>query len=159
MPQFDVTFFSSQFFWLAIVFCALYFLVSRFIAPKAEYILTSRNRYLDENIEHAEEYNIKAKTLSEYKLTAFAEVNTQVEDIQKQATKILEENFNNQKSAMESSLSEQKKKSLLKIDKYTKQFRTDQIDPSINLASFIIHKITNKSADLKHLQQIHGKIK
>lgn len=159
MPQFDVIFFSSQFFWLAIIFSLLYLLVSRVIAPKAEYILTSRNRYLEENIEYADEYNTKVKTINEYKVTLLAEVNTQVEDIQKQAVKILETNFNAQKAEMEDSLIKKRERAIINMDKYMDEFRANQFDSSINLAAFIIHKITNKPADLKHLQKIHGKIK
>ena len=63
MPQFDISSFSSQLFWLAIVFAVLYFIVSRFIAPKAESILTARNRCMEENISYAEDYKKRAKTL------------------------------------------------------------------------------------------------
>lgn len=159
MPQFDVNFFSSQLFWLVIVFSLLYFIVSKFIAPKAEYILISRNRCFEDNIGYAEEYNTKIKTLNEYKVTLLAEINTQIEDRHKGATKSLEDNFLEQKAEAAGTIAKQRTKTLQKLDKEIDGFRKSQGDSVINLASFIIHKITNKPADLKRLQKIHGKMK
>ena len=159
MPQFDVNFFSSQLFWLVILFSLLYFIVSKFIAPKAEYILVSRNRCFEDNIGYAEEYNVKIKALNEYKVTLLAEINTQIEDRHKVATQALEDNFLEQKAQSAEELEVQRAKALQKLDKEIDVFRKSQGDSVINLASFIIHKITNKQADLKQIKKIYGKIK
>ena len=100
MPQFDVTSFSSQLFWLATVFAFLYFLVSKFIAPKAESILTTRNRCLEENIRYADEYNTKIKSIETIRLERLKEINARVEDMQKQATEMLDIHFDTQKKEL-----------------------------------------------------------
>ena len=42
MPQFDPTYFASQFLWLAVAFALLYFLLNRLILPKIGSILEER---------------------------------------------------------------------------------------------------------------------
>ena len=157
MPQFDVASFSSQLFWLAVVFAFLYFLVSKFIAPKAESILTARNRCLEENIRYAEEYNDKVKLIDISRLERLAEVNTRIEDMQKQATEMLEAHFNKQKDELAAILDRKREKALNDINSYVDRFHVDEPKSCISLAAFIIQKITNKSADLKLLEKIHGK--
>ncbi len=157
MPQFDVASFSSQLFWLAVVFAFLYFLVSKFIAPKAESILTARNRCLEENIRYAEEYNDKVKLIDISRLERLAEVNTRIEDMQKQATEMLEAHFNKQKDELAAILDRKRQKALNEINSYVDRFHSDEPKSCISLAAFIIQKVTNKPADLKLLEKIHGK--
>jgi F-type H+-transporting ATPase subunit b len=157
MPQFDVASFSSQFFWLAVVFAFLYFLVSKFIAPKAESILTARNRCLEENIRYAEEYNDKVKLVDISRLERLAEVNARVEDMQKQATEMLETHFNKEKDELAAILDRKRQKALNDINSYIDKFHVDEPKSCISLVAFIIQKVTNKPADLKLLEKIHGK--
>jgi len=93
MPQFDVSSFGTQLFWLTLVFGVLYIAISRIIAPKAESIMINRNRYLEENITASENDYGKAESLRKEKC--------------------------------------------------------------IDLAAFIIEKITDKPADLKLLEKIY----
>jgi F-type H+-transporting ATPase subunit b len=157
MPQFDVSSFSSQLFWLAIVFAALYFIVSRYIAPKAESILTARNRYMDENINYAEDYKSKANNLDIRRQEKFAEVNARVEEIQKQSVDTLEAHFTKQREELSLVLNNKKETALAEINKYVDKFHADEPDSCVSLAAFIILKVTNKAADLKHIKTIHGK--
>lgn len=157
MPQFDVSSFSSQLFWLALVFAFLYFLVSKFIAPKAEAILTARNRCLEDNINNASEYNQQAKALDENRSMRLDEVNIRVEDMQQQAIGALESHFQEQRDELKSTLSKRKDKAISEINEYVDQFHTDEPESCISLAAFIIKKITNNPADLKLLKKIHKK--
>lgn len=159
MPQFDVSSFSSQLFWLAITFTALYFIVSRFIAPKAESILTARNRCMEEDISYAAEYKTKAETLSIEQQEKLAEVNARVEDMQQRATSILESHFSQQREELDSSLDHKKKKALTEIDQYVDKFHIDEPRSCISLAAFIIQKITSKPADKKLLKEIYSRAK
>lgn len=159
MPQFDVSSFSSQLFWLIVVFALLYFLVSKFIAPKAEYILTVRNRCLEENIHHAEEYNNMAKLLNTSRFESLAAVNVKIEDIQKQVTKMLDAHFNKQKDKLVVILDKKRKKALSDINNYVDKFHSNESQSCVSLAAFIIQKITDKPANLKLLEKIHRKTK
>jgi F-type H+-transporting ATPase subunit b len=159
MPQFDVSSFSSQLFWLAITFTALYFIVSRFIAPKAESILTARNRCMEEDISYASDYKQKAETLEIEKQEKLTEVNARVEDLQQRAVSILEAHFSTQREELAASLDHKKQTALAEIDQYVDKFHTDEPDSCVSLAAFIIQKVTNKSADLKLLKEIHSRAK
>jgi F-type H+-transporting ATPase subunit b len=158
MPQFDVSSFSSQLFWLIIVFGFLYFLISRFIAPKAESILTQRNGFLEENISHAEEYNNRAKSIEAMREGKLEEVNSHVEDLHKQALEMMESHFAHQKQELSVVLDKKKEKALAQIQNYIDKFHVTEPDSCIKLAAFIIQKVTNKDADIELLKKIHGKI-
>jgi F-type H+-transporting ATPase subunit b len=157
MPQFDLGFYASQIFWLAIVFAFLYFLVSKFIVPKAESILTARGRCLEEDIHYADEYNEKAKFLRDAHAEALEEVDSSVKEMQKQALNILDKNFEDQRKKIEKEIKEKKESAEKEIAGYVNKFRADESDSSANLATFIIEKITKKPVDLKLLQKISRK--
>jgi len=159
MPQLDVSSFSSQFFWLATVFTFLYFLVSRFIAPKAESILTARNRCLEENVRYADEYNSKVESINIFRLERLEEINARVEGMQEQATEMLQMHFDKQKEELVIILAQKRKHAIDDINNYVDNFHVEGAAPCVSLASFIIQKITNKPADLELLKKIHGEVK
>ena len=159
MPQFDVSSFSSQLFWLVTVFAFLYFLISKFIAPKAEWILTQRNSFLEENIDHAQEYSKKAKFIEALHKDKLDEVNAYVEDLNRQAVESMSSHFLHQKKELAIILDMKREKALAEIQGYVDKFHVDESISCIKLAAFIIHKVTNKEADIELLKKIHGKIK
>lgn len=157
MPQFDVASFAPQLFWLAFVFGTLYLLVSKFIAPKAESILTARNRFLTENLSSAEDYNQKAAGLREEIEAKLQEVNHQTEQMRKEATMELDSHYERHKHELSLELKSKTDKMLLEIDEMINTFHNREIGPCLDLASFIIEKITNKPADMELLDKIHKK--
>lgn len=157
MPQFDVSSFSSQLFWLAIVFAVLYFIISKFIAPKAESILTARNRCIEEDINYAEVYKKEATMLDMEKHEKLTEVNIKVEEMQQQAIKLLESHFAEQKEALSKTLDRKKEIYSEEITKYVNKFREGEPDACLRLAAFIIEKITDRPADLKRLKEIYSR--
>lgn len=60
-PPFNAETFPSQLFWLVLVFVCLYILVSRFITPRMEGILSSRANKLDLDLKAAAEAQSKAE--------------------------------------------------------------------------------------------------
>ncbi len=159
MPQFDVSSFSSQLFWLVIVFGFLYFLISKFIAPKAESILTHRNRFLEENVNDAEEYSKRAKSIETLRENKLGEVNAHVEDLNRQAVELMDSQFVHQKKELSVVLDKKKQKALADIQNYVDKFHVDESVSCIKLAAFIIQKVTNKDANMELLKKIHGKTK
>lgn len=155
MPQFDVSSFSSQLFWLAIVFTVLYFIVSKFIAPKAESILIARNCCIEDDINYAEVYKKEAKMLDMEKHEKLTEVNIRVEEMRQQAIKLLESHFIKQKEDISKTLDYKKEISSDEIAKYVNKFREDEPDARLRFAAFIIEKITDKPTDIKRLREIY----
>ena len=79
MPQFDFGTFTSQIFWLAVVFTLLFLILSRNVLPKVSGILEQRQRRLDDDIAKAGALRKEAETvLAEYeKARAEAEARAQ----------------------------------------------------------------------------------
>lgn len=159
MPQFDVSSFSSQVFWLIIVFTILYLLVSKVIAPKAEFILTQRHSFVDDNISEAKALSDKAQAMQEQRDKKMDEVNAHVEDLDRQASELLERHFAEQKNNLSASLKKKSEKALVEIKGYSENFKSQQPPYCINLAAFIIERITKKNADVTLLKEIYEKTK
>jgi F-type H+-transporting ATPase subunit b len=159
MPQFDVGFYASQLFWLAVTFACLYFLVSKFIVPKAESILVARSRCFEDNIRYADEYNEKAKFLHDSRTEALEEIDVSVKEAQKQALDILEENFRTKRAEIEKEIKKEKDSAEKEIADYVKNFRAEESASSVELAGFIIEKVTKKPVDLKLLQKLQERQK
>ncbi len=159
MPQFDVGFYASQLFWLAVVFACLYFLVSKFIVPKAESILVARSRCFEDNIRYADEYNEKAKFLHDSREETLEEIDVSVKEAQKQALDILDENFQVRRKEIEKEIEKEKDSAEKEIAGYVKNFRAKESVSSVELAGYIIEKITKKSVDLKLLQKLQERQK
>lgn len=159
MPQFDVSSFSSQVFWLIIVFAILYFLISKVIAPKAEFILTQRHSFVDDNVSEAKALSDKARAMQEQRDKKMDEVNAHVEDLDKQASELLERHFLEQKNNLSISLKKKSEKALVEIKAYSENFKSQQPPHCINLAAFIIERITKKTADVTLLKEIYEKTK
>lgn len=68
MPQLDTSTYLSQFFWLAVSFSSLWFVMAWFIIPKIEDILEQRRKKIDDYIQKAEKINKQAlMSLEKYK--------------------------------------------------------------------------------------------
>jgi F0F1-type ATP synthase membrane subunit b/b' len=158
MPQFDIASFGSQFFWLTFVFGGLYLLVVKFIAPKAESILTARNNFLSENLSYAEDYNKTASLLKIEIETKLQETDNLTEEMKREATVSLNESYELRKEKLSTELTSKTTSALEEIKNISNSFHSKELQPCLNLASFIIEKITNKPADLDLLDKIHKKI-
>lgn len=77
MPQFDAAFFTPQLFWLAILFCTLYFVMSRHALPRVGEVLEERQRRIDENLDKAAQLKAEAEAAIAAYETALAESKAQ----------------------------------------------------------------------------------
>ena len=157
MPQFDVSSFGTQLFWLTLVFGVLYIAISRIIAPKAESIMINRNRYLEENITASENDYGKAESLRKEKEMKLREFNVEIEKFRKEALDSLDDHFADRNVELSRVLSKKTKESFLDAEKYLTSFHQHENKSCIDLAAFIIEKITDKPADLKLLEKIYRK--
>ena len=88
MPQFDFSTFSSQIFWLAICFSALYFSMSRIFLPRIKHIMQERNAEINKN--EAARNQIEKQideikeTTEKLRETAKEQYKTSIEQAQKQ---------------------------------------------------------------------------
>ena len=157
MPQFDVSSFGTQLFWLTLAFGILYIVISKIIAPKAESIIINRNRYLEENITASERDSALAESLRKEKEMKLREFNLEIEKFRKEALDSLDAHFVNKDSELVESLSKKTKESFLEFQKYLASFHEQENKSCVDLAAFIIEKITDKPTDLELLQKIYRK--
>lgn len=157
MPQFDVSSFGTQLFWLILAFGILYIVISKIIAPKAESIIINRNRYLEENITASERDSALAESLRKEKEMKLREFNLEIEKFRKEALDSLDAHFANKDSELVESLSKKTKESFLEFQKYLASFHEQENKSCVDLAAFIIEKITDKPTDLELLQKIYRK--
>lgn len=157
MPQFDVSSFGTQLFWLTLAFGILYIVISKIIAPKAESIIINRNRYLEENITASERDSALAESLRKEKEMKLREFNLEIEKFRKEALDSLDAHFANKDSELVESLSKKTKESFLEFEKYLASFHEQENKSCVDLAAFIIEKITDKPTDLELLQKIYRK--
>ena len=155
MPQFDVSSFGTQLFWLTLAFGILYIVISKIIAPKAESIIINRNRYLEENITASENDYDKAESLRKEKEMKLREFNFEIEKFRKEGLDSLEAHFADRNAELDRVLSKKTKESFLDTQKYLTSFHKHEDKSCIDLAAFIIEKITDKPADLELLEKIY----
>jgi len=157
MPQFDLSFFIPQLFWLFLVFGALYLIISKFIAPKAEKILTNRHHYLNDNISQADGLNKKAMELRSKLEQDLDAVKNHLEEVRKEANYALEADFAIKKQELNAEMRHKTDKALVELGLLIEDFNNNKAPSSIDLAAFIIEKITGKKPDSKLLETIYKK--
>ncbi len=155
MPQFDISVLPSQIFWLVIIFGFLYLMINYFIAPKAEAILSSRHKYFEDNVREAEEFNSQIEALKDSREVQLLEAHRQAEELKTHALKALDTKYIGKKEELLIELEQKTKNSLSDIQSVIDDFHKQEVKPSIELASFIVKKITSKPADITLLKKIH----
>ena len=156
MPQLDFSSLASQMFWLTLVFGTLYFIVSKFIAPKAESILSHRNNYIEDNISTAQDLRDKANALELNYQNQLMEANESVEALQKNTLDIIESDFEEKKKTLDKKIKAKQAHALQEINDYKNQFHDDETTHCISLVEFIIQKLTNKPSDKTILNKLYG---
>lgn len=154
MPQFDVSTFGPQLFWLFLVFMVLYLIVSRLIAPAAETILTSRNRFIQDNVESADEYNRKSAEIEKFRENKLTEVNVAAEDIRHKALKKLSDEFEHRRLATIDELKLKTNRAINDTEIFADNFHSKESEPCLQLAAHIINKVTGKPANMTLLEKI-----
>ena len=118
MPQFDITTFSSQLFWLSFIFTVLYFIISKYIAPKIEFAINSRDKYIESNINYAQEYNDKIKSIEVYKEEILHEVDQQINQMQNIALNSFNDQYIKTQELLSTKIGQKQQKSKTDIQKY-----------------------------------------
>ena len=73
MPQFDVTTYPSQIFWLIVCFAALFFVLSKLLIPKISEVLQVRQEKIEDDLMRAEKLKNEAADVLEAYNKAIAE--------------------------------------------------------------------------------------
>lgn len=85
MPQFDVSLYPGQIFWLFVCFSILYFCSSRFFLPRVEAIIKEREKRIQDVLTRSEQMNDEASRLKADREIYFLQVEEQSNRILRQA--------------------------------------------------------------------------
>ena len=142
MPQLDPTYWSSQAFWLILIFTLLYFSISKFFLPKIKNNLDNRENKIKEDLENAN----KLKELSESKLKEYELI---LENAKKEVSKIhfdtkkkLDKDIQSKKEVMEKDIENEILKAQKEIEELKKNSISSIQNISENIASNIIENIS-----------------
>lgn len=114
MPQFDLTTYSSQIFWFAICFLALYFSIAKIILPRISSIIANRKSIIDADTLAASALESEVNEFEDKRAGTLSEANAKyksaLEAAQKNASaareKMLEEFKDNSAKMVEKSRAE-----------------------------------------------------
>ena len=164
MPQLNPKFWTSQMFWLVIIFSILYLIIWKIFLPKITYSIENRKFKMVSDIDEAQ----KLKESAEKKLKEYNKI---IEDSKKEAKKIIEENkkkleknignkrknFNDEieKELMtvEEEIKDLKKSSISKINVIAAEISAEVIKQIINIevnksnVSAIVNDITKRKME------------
>ena len=151
MPQFDFSTYGSQIFWLILTFGFLYLLVSRLIAPKIETILSVRMNIMEDNIMSAERSTMEADMLRQQKQEYVDSLNEELNVMQQQALHALQEFYEKQQQKLLKEMKVISDQALKDMEDDASKFYSTEKRHCLDLAVFIIKRITNKNVTSEKL--------
>ncbi|MCP5369112.1 MAG: hypothetical protein H6909_00225 [Rickettsiaceae bacterium] len=157
MPQFDVSSFSSQLFWLITVVSLLYIIVSKFVVPKIEILMSRRSSIIEDNISLAQKYNDQIKAIELYKADMEHEIASTIEDISSQQQNIFEAEWAKKHDSINKKIKQLQLDSHNDIQKFIELFLREEPRYCCDLSQMIIKKITDKDADITLLEKLYDR--
>ena len=142
MPQLDPTYWSSQAFWLVLIFAILYISISKFYLPKIKDNLDNRENKIKEDLENASKFKEQSETkLKEYKII-LENAKKEVIKIHFESKNILDKDINSKKIAIEKEIEKEISKATKEIIEFKKNSLSSIQKISENIASDIIENIS-----------------
>lgn len=96
LPQFDPTWFASQFFWLVIAFAFLYFVFAKITLPSISSVIENRKNIIESDLEEAERLTAEADLVHNAYQAGLAKSSAEAEALLKQAEDKNKEKYNEQ---------------------------------------------------------------
>ena len=142
MPQLDPTYWSSQAFWLVLIFAILYISISKFYLPKIKDNLDNRENKIKEDLENASKFKEQSETkLKEYEII-LENAKKEVIKIHFESKNILDKEINSKKIAIEKEIEKEISKATKEIIEFKKNSLSSIQKISENIASDIIENIS-----------------
>jgi F-type H+-transporting ATPase subunit b len=147
MPQFDPSFFSTQLFWLAVTFVALYAVLSTVALPKIGSVLDERQRKIDDNLDKAAQLKAETETAIAVYEKALAESRAQAQQILRTSADALAKQSELSQKAAGERLSAQIKAGEAKILAAKDQALTHVREIAVEVAKTAAGKLTGLTID------------
>lgn len=154
MPQLDFSTFPSQFFWLAISFFVMLFIMAKFIVPKTAEMINLRKAKIDADIEAAAKFKQKVeKTLEKYNQAlkkASEEANVSLLKTKNDLAQTIERKQADLAAELKRQIDEGEKKILAS----RKKTMAEVDDMVLALAPEVLHKIGFEKVSVKALKEV-----
>jgi F-type H+-transporting ATPase subunit b len=157
MPQFDVATYGSQIFWLTTIFGLIYFTISRIIAPKAEKVFKHREDVLEDHKNSALTIAKHTEKLKQDYDKDFKELLEVLENISSEASNVVDKMMLEKQNIFENQLRIENANALNDEQEMKMLFKADKNKVCLELAEFILEKITQKSPNRLLLEQCYYK--
>ena len=144
LPQFDITTFPSQIFWLAVAFFILYTIFSSKILPDISVTIENRKETIESNLEESEKMKIEAEEIKR-------KYNETLMESKNEAVSIIQASTSKSKAEMETQLAAFQKKAekeiLLSSERIEKSKQDIYADLN-NIAAEIVQKSLKQVAGI-----------
>lgn len=157
MPQFDVSSFSSQLFWLISFFLFLYVVVSRYLAPRLEMLISQRGQVIEDNISLAQQYNDQIKAIELHKANLKHEIAAMIDDMRHKHQEMFDAQYLAKQESINKKIKQLQLNSYNDIQKYIEVFVREEPQYCRSLSETIIQKITHKDADITVLEKLYDR--
>ena len=161
MPQFDVSTYMPQIFWVLSVFFCYWLIMDKFLIPKISEMVEARKRKYNDFILRAEEINKKAQeSLAQYEDTlsaAHSEAAKQIAENERELKELISQKEEKFMEELSFKMTEYEAK--LKADKEDILKKTDEL--SLNLAHIAVQQLNLPSitrADIEKLVKKGGSL-
>jgi F-type H+-transporting ATPase subunit b len=151
MPQFDLLNFPGQVFWLAVIFAFQYLLIAKFVVPAFKVLFDKRAKYISEQLKEA---GILSKKSEELRL----DYEQKLEEVKRKTAVLLKQAYDEIETTSQATLTECEAKLIEELRLHEKQAEAVQKqaskgldEASLDLASEMIHKLTNVKVAKKKL--------
>ena len=159
MPQFDISTYPSQIFWLVIVFSCMYLVILKFIVPASEKIFAARQQALDEYTDSATMIAERTKKIQENYDTGFNQILMVIKNVEQEAVLKLDKLLIEKQLILEQELAKEVALATNETKEIIESFKLTKESIIIELASSILQKIILQPSDSQLLQECYKKIK
>ena len=158
MPQLNKEFWTSQIFWLILIFSSLYIIIWKVFLPKIANNIENRKLRIVNDLNEAQ----KLKENSEKKLKDY---NTIIENTKKKAKQIVEDSkkkLNNEIKNKKQNFNKEIEKELLDIEKEIKNLKNTSLSNitkiSVEISSELIKQMVKSEINTSNVEAIVGNI-
>lgn len=150
MPQLNPEFFSSQIFWLFIVFCLIYLFVAKFFLPRISGVVTMRAKSIEDDVAFAESKVEECRGIEVSATAALANARAKAFAIVDTATKAAEKSLADKMDSMEKEIMKKSAREEEKLSRMQSQLKP-QIEDIANglkdeIVSHIMQSLKSKKA-------------
>jgi F-type H+-transporting ATPase subunit b len=158
MPQLDFSTYASQFFWLAVTFSFLYFMLARVVLPQIREVLQNRQSRISADLKKAEQLKLEAESAAADFTSALEEAKRKaselVQDARAQAEKEAEKHY----AKLEAKLEAQAKDAEKRLAEIRAESNEQLLPVITDAVKEMCQSVANVNIDAKEAEKAASKL-